>query len=475
MQEVGIQALAPERFEPLVGEEQANRLVQAAASTRELLGSHTVWNINSTAAGGGVAEMLQPLLAYARGAGVDARWLVIDGDPAFFRITKRLHNGFHGGTGDGGSLGGSEHAHYREVSGTNAEELLALVRAGDVVVLHDPQTAGLVPAMVSAGAHTVWRSHIGSDHSNELVERSWSFLRPYLGEAHAYVFSRDAYVPGWLCGDARVHLIAPSIDPFSAKNQDLPPATVGAILGHVGIISGDAGSGLSFTRRDGSPGRVDHLADIVRTGPAPLAQHPLVVQVSRWDRLKDMQGVMEAFAHQVVAAVPEAHLALVGPNVSGVADDPEGAEVLTECFAAWRDLPHAARARVQLVCLPMADIEENAAIVNAVQRHAAVVVQKSLAEGFGLTVAEAMWKARPVVASAVGGIQDQIVDGEHGLLVDDPADPEEFGAAVCRLLGNASYAERLGRRARQRTIDRFLGGRHLIDYAELLEGLLSES
>ncbi len=479
MQEVTIQALAPERFEPLVGEEQTNRLAQAAASTRDLLGSHTVWNVNSTAAGGGVAEMLQPLLAYARGAGVDARWLVIDGDPAFFRITKRLHNGFHGGTGDGGPLGGDEHAHYEEVLLNNAEELLALVRAGDVVILHDPQTAGLVPAMVSAGAHTVWRSHIGSDHSNDLVERSWSFLRPYLGEAHAYVFSRDAYVPGWLRGDARVHVIAPSIDPFSAKNQDLPPARVRAILGHVGIV-GVAGSdetepSLSFTRRDGSPGRVDHLADIVRTGPAPLVHTPLVVQVSRWDRLKDMQGVMEAFAHQVVAEVPEAHLALVGPNVSGVADDPEGAEVLTECFAAWRDLHHAARARIQLVCLPMADIEENAAIVNAVQRHAAVVVQKSLAEGFGLTVAEAMWKARPVVASAVGGIQDQIIDGEHGLLVDDPTDGEEFGTALRRLLGDNPYAERLGSQARERTSDRFLGGRHLIDYAKLLEGILSES
>lgn len=467
--------MAPERLAPLVGEDQAARLEAAASSSRRRLGSHTVWNVNSTAAGGGVAEMLQPLLAYARGAGVDARWLVMEGDPAFFRITKRLHNRFHGGTGDGGSLGDAEHGHYQEVSRTNAEELLALVRRGDVVILHDPQTAGLVPAMASTGAHTVWRSHIGCDHSNELVERSWSFLRPYLGDAAAYVFSRDAYVPGWLGGDARVHVIAPSIDPFSAKNHDLPAATVGAILGHVGIIgSGEARSDLSFTRRDGSPGRVDHLADIVRTGPAPLADAPLVVQVSRWDRLKDMQGVMEAFAHQVVAAVPEAHLALVGPNVSGVADDPEGAEVLTECFAAWRDLPHATRARIQLVCLPMADIEENAAIVNAVQRHAAVVVQKSLAEGFGLTVAEAMWKARPVVASAVGGIQDQIVDGEHGLLVDDPADHHEFGAALRRLLEDASYAERLGRSARQRTIDRFLGGRHLLDYANLLEGLLEE-
>lgn len=472
MREVGIQALPIERFEPLVGPDQTAELRAAALSARERLAGRSVWNVNSTAAGGGVAEMLQPLLAYARGAGVDARWLVIEGDPEFFRITKRLHNGFHGQPGDGGPLAEAEHAHYDRTLRANTEELLALVRPGDVMLLHDPQTAGLVPAMVDAGAVTIWRSHIGSDHANALVERSWSFLRPYLGEAHGFVFSRAAYVPDWLSGDRRVHLIAPSIDPFSAKNQDLSTATVRAVLAHVGVIAADGTSGTpSFVRRDGSPGRVDHLADIVRTGPVPVAEAPLVVQVSRWDRLKDMQGVMEGFAHSAVTST-DAHLALVGPNVSGVADDPEGAEVLAECFGAWRDLPHAARSRIQLVCLPMADVEENAAIVNAVQRHATVVVQKSLAEGFGLTVAEAMWKGRPVVASAVGGIQDQVVDGEHGVLLVDPRDGDEFGAALDRLLGDPESAERMGDAGRRRSAELFLGSRHLIEYSRLFTGLV---
>ncbi|CAN5792849.1 hypothetical protein BH23ACT1_BH23ACT1_10110 [soil metagenome] len=355
----------------------------------------------------------------------------------------------------------------------NAEELAALVRPGDVVVLHDPQTAGLVGSMAGAGATAIWRSHIGCDRANELVARSWAFLRPYLDEATAIVFSRAAYVPDWLEGDKRVRLVAPSIDPFSAKNQHLGAETVRAIVGHVGVVADGHPAPATFVRRDGSPGRVDHLGDIVRTGPPPDAGTPLVVQVSRWDRLKDMQGLMEGFAEQLVTTT-SAHLALVGPNVSGVADDPEGAEVLEECFAAWRDLPHAARARIQLVCLPMADVEENAAIVNAIQRHAAVIVQKSLAEGFGLTVAEAMWKARPVVASAVGGIQDQIVDGESGLLLGDPTDHEELGSALARVLGDPYLASRLGTSARQRATERFLGSRHLVDYAELLTDVVAD-
>jgi trehalose synthase len=155
--------------------------------------------------------------------------------------------------------------------------------------------------------------------------------------------------------------------------------------------------------------------------------------------------------------------------VTGVADDPEAAEVLEECISLWRGLPHAARSRVHLACTPMADSDEAAAIVNALQRHATVVVQKSIAEGFGLTVAEAMWKSRPVVASAVGGIVDQIVDDEHGLLIDDPGDLEAFGNAVERLLRDPELAETLGTKARRRAATEFLGDRHLEQYGRLLQ------
>ena len=198
------------------------------------------------------------------------------------------------------------------------------------------------------------------------------------------------------------------------------------------------------------------------------------MQASRWDSMKDMAGVMEGFAAHVDPSLG-AHLVLAGPAVTGVADDPEAAEVYEDCVARWRQLPHAARGRVHLACVPMADPDEAAAIVNALQRHASVVVQKSLAEGFGLTVAEGMWKSRPIVASAVGGIVDQIEDGKHGLLIDDPHDLRAFGAAVEQLLRDPAGADQLGQAARRRAVDEFLGDRHLAQYGELFRMLAAPS
>jgi trehalose synthase len=215
---------------------------------------------------------------------------------------------------------------------------------------------------------------------------------------------------------------------------------------------------------------VIHGADIVRTGPPPDPEAPLVLQVSRWDRLKDMAGVLAGFADYVVRD-HGAQLVLAGPVVTAVADDPEGAEVLVECYDAWRHLPHHARQRVTLACIPMADPEENAIIVNALQRHAAVVVQKSFAEGFGLTVSEAMYKSRPVIASAVGGIADQVVHGETGLLLDDPADLEAFAGRLESTLGDPEWARSLGANGRKRVVDRFLPDSQLLRWAAVLGGL----
>jgi trehalose synthase len=470
LREVEVQALDAARLEPLIGPERMARYETIAEATQSAMAGRIVFNLNSTAAGGGVAEMLQTLLAYGRGAGLDVRWLVVDGDPAFFEITKRIHNGLYGSDGDGGDLGDRERRHYEAVAERNVEELLALVRPSDVVLVHDPQPAGMVPALLRAGAKVVWRCHVGADAPNEWTERSWSFLRPYLEEVDAFVFSRRAFAPAW-ADTARTHVIPPSIDPFSAKNEPISHRNVKLILGYVGLLAGDGElPAVPFTRRDGSPGRINRRVDVLQTGPPPSPDAPLVVQVSRWDRMKDMPGVMAGFAEHVDRSLG-AHLLLAGPAVTGVADDPEAAEVLGECMALWRELPHAARSRVHLACTPMSDPDEAAAIVNALQRHASVVVQKSIAEGFGLTVAEAMWKARPIVASAVGGIVDQVSSGEHGLLVDDPLDLPTFGRLVDRLLRNRGEADRLGTNARERAREEFLGDRHLAQYGRVLERL----
>jgi trehalose synthase len=412
--------------------------------------------------------MLVTVLAYARGAGVDARWLVVGGGPEFFTLTKRIHNRLHGSPGDGGELGAAERAVYEATLAQPAAELRALLAPDDLVILHDPQTAGLIPAVRAWGVPVVWRCHVGLDHANALAQEAWTFLEPYVLQADAYVFSREAFV--WEDLDpARRAIIAPSIDAFAPKNQELEPALVQAILVAAGLRTGRSGP-ARFRRLDGSEGEVRRRAHMVEERPLDAGERH-VLQVSRWDSLKDPLGVIAGFADHV-ARCTDAHLVYAGPDVMAVADDPEGAGVFGAARELWHTLPAAVRERVHLALLPMEDAEENAVIVNALQRDAAVVVQKSLAEGFGLTVAEAMWKSRPVVASRIGGIQDQIEDGRSGILLDDPRDLEAYGAAVRALLEDPARAAAMGRAAHERVRDRFLGTHSLLDYLTLLERLL---
>lgn len=470
--EVRVPVQPVSRFADVLDPDDYARYRAAIDEAAGMLGGRVVWHVNSTARGGGVAEMMGPLIGGARDAGADVRWLVIEGDADFFRVTKRLHNMLHSEPGDGGALGAPERRAYERVLSDNAVELQALVRPGDIVVLHDPQTAGLAPILRRGGCIVVWRCHIGhDDRDHPLVRAAWDFLEPHLRAAHATVFSRAAYVPA--CCEGRARIIRPAIDPFSPKNQDLPPATVRAILVQTGLVEGPDGGPPVFRRDDGSPGRVDRGADIVRLGRAPDWDAPLVVQVSRWDRLKDHLGVMNGFARLSAAEAGDSRLVLAGPSVTGVADDPEGPAVLTELTRAWRELPHERRRRVQIASLPMVDPSENAAMVNALQRHAAVVVQKSLQEGFGLTVTEAMWKGRPVVAGAVGGIPDQLRGGRDGVLLDDPHDLPAFAEALAGLLRDPERADDLGRSAHERVRHEFLAIRQLADYAEMVTGLVA--
>jgi trehalose synthase len=470
LQEVDVEPIDVARLEPLVGAERMAHFEDIAAAAADALGGRSILNINSTASGGGVAEMLQTLLAYARGGGVDARWLVIEGDPEFFAITKRIHNGLYGSPGDGGDLGDEQHEHYAAVLRRNAERLVPMVRGGDIAVVHDPQPAGLSAPLASAGARVVWRCHVGIDEPNEWSERSWNFLRPYLDGVDGFVFSRAEFAPSW-AEPERTVVIPPSLDPFGAKNEPMSRRNVRLALQYAGLLDG-AGPPppVPFRRRDGSPGHIQRHADVVRSGPAAPIDAPLVVQASRWDWMKDMAGVMEAFA-QAVDPAYGAHLVLAGPSVLGVADDPEAALVFDDCVERWSKLRRESRDRVHLAAMPMADNDEQASMINALQRHAAVVVQKSLAEGFGLTVTEAMWKARPVIATAVGGITSQIVDGVHGLLVDDPHDLAAFGEAIDSLLADRPRADDLGRSARLRVTTEFLADSHLEQYAALFARL----
>lgn len=470
LQDIPIHPVPFTRFSAVVGDAPVQQLQEVATSLRARAAERIIWNVSSTAVGGGVAEMIPRLLSYVRAAGVDSRWVVITGSPEFFRVTKRLHNALHGEPGDGSPLDDRAREIYDRTTQANAEELLARVRPRDVVILHDPQTAGLAPWIARVGAIPVWRCHIGSDQCNAQTTLGWTFLEPYLREVSFFVFSRRVYAPDFVAPD-RLVVIAPSIDPFAPKNQPLTEEVVRAILVTTGLVAGDVGdTAPMFTRNDGTPGRVDRAADIMRLGPPTAWDVPLVVQVSRWDTLKDPVGVLSGFAELVgMSPEPHAELMLAGPNVRAVADDPDGARVFEDVATAWRALPHHVRRRVHLANLPTADVDENAAIVNALQRHAAIVVQKSLREGFGLTVTEAMWKGRPIIASAVGGIVDQLEDGVDGVLLHDPRDLHALAQAMHALLVDRARAEAMGAHAAQRAREQFLGLRHLIDYGALLE------
>ncbi|HEX3789129.1 MAG TPA: glycosyltransferase [Pseudonocardiaceae bacterium] len=470
---VMIQDVAPDfpqlkDFLRLIGPDRAARLRAAADTIRERLAGGTLWHVNSTPAGGGVAEMLHTLLPLYRSLGVRVGWLVLDGDERFFAVTKSLGLALYG-TADGNSdsaagLGWRERADYRQTLDGNAKTISDLVAPNDVVLLHDHQTAGLVGALSEQVAAVYWRCHIGVDEPTAASESAWEFLAPLLDRADALLFSVRRHVPERL-REHRVAILPPFISPFAVKNCDLPDDVLATCLARCGLRGPAAAPVRTTVDTPAGPVALDRPVRMVTDGP-PEPGEPIVAQISRWDRLKDMDGVLTAFAESGCPG----YLALVGPDPAGIPDDVEQAAWFDRCVRAWHALPRTRRRRVGLICLPMAAQAENAVLVNAIQRAAAVVVQKSLAEGFGLTVTEAMWKSRVVLASAVGGIREQITHGEDGLLVDDPTDRAAFGALLAATVHGAADTTAMGTRARNRVLRDFLPDHEVVTTAELLAG-----
>lgn len=468
MIEAELPLLDPSRFDSILDSGRRahfDRMIRRAAET---LKGRTLVHVNSTMTGGGVAELLSSILGYLLGAGIRSRWLVVEGSDEFFVLTKRIHHLLHGMEGDGGDLGPAETSLYRSILEAQLQELAEQVNPGDVVILHDPQVVGLAPDLRDLGATVIWNCHIGADVPNEYSRKAWEFLLPAATKAQAQVFSRAQYIWEGL-NECDVAIIPPCIDAFSPKNQAMEPGQIQAILATTGLTEQRETGPATFVRVDGSPGVVSRTAALQDDCPLP-ANVLVVTQVSRWDPLKDHVGVARSFAE----AVPQelgAHLVLAGPSPQAVADDPEGVTTLNDLLECTASLPESVRSRVHVACLPMDDLEENAAVVNALQRRSDIIVQKSLAEGFGLTVAEAMWKARPTVASAVGGIQDQISDGVNGLLVADPQDGEALGAAITGLLRNREHATSLGEAGRATVVSNLLAPSYLTQYLGLVDSL----
>ncbi|HUI31628.1 MAG TPA: glycosyltransferase [Candidatus Acidoferrales bacterium] len=363
--------------------------------------SLTVQHVNSTAVGGGVAEILTRLVPMMNELGVQARWDVIKGGERFFTITKKMHNALHGVSE---SFTDDEWNHFLEVDRNNGRSMNF---DSSVVFIHDPQPIGLVEQRSHLDNKWVWRCHIDFSEPEENV---WLFLKDFIERFDGAIFSAPAFSRPL---KTRQFLISPSIDPLSDKNRDLEESYVSDIFDRFSI-------------------------DRTR---------PVVTQISRFDYLKDPVGVIKAY--KLVKQYVDCQLVLAG---GGATDDPEGDRVLNEV----RNAAEGDKDIFVLLLPPSSDLE-----INALQRGSTVILQKSLKEGFGLTVAEGLWKSKPVIASAVGGIPLQIKHKYNGILTHSI---EGTAYWIKQLINDSAFAGELGRNGREHIRQNFLITRHLRDY-----------
>lgn len=443
-----------------------------------------VWMVNSTAVGGGVAEMLPKLIGLMREVGVDAQWAVLESDrPEFFVLTKRLHNLIHGkGNPD---LTSADRALYDAVSSENFEEFRALLRPGDIVVTHDPQPAGVgALARRELGHLFIWRCHIGLDRTTEATEGAWTFLAGDVGIADHAVFSAPEYVPALLRANSSI--IHPAIDPLSAKNRDFSPRKLQGILCNARLARQHAP--VLYPPYENPALRLSPGGEWVPADEADeigLLFRPTVTQISRWDRLKGFVPLLDGFVRlkkklrnaRRFSPLHERRLRIVrcilaGPDPRGVTDDPEGLELLEELSGRYLDLDEDIQRDVAILLLPMVSRDENAYMVNALQRCSSVVVQNSIEEGFGLTVSEAMWKRVAVLASNAAGIRQQIRNGIDGVLISTPENPDELADALDALLQEPHRRAHLAGNAQRRVHEEFLVFRQVAAWLRTLASVV---
>ena len=452
-----------------------------ASALAPALGGRTVWMVNSTARGGGVAEMMPRVVGMLRELGVSTRWVVVEtSELEFFSLTKRLHNLIHG-SGDP-VLTAADHALYDRVSNGLATELHPRLADGDVLVVHDPQPLGAGARVRSSRDVTaIWRCHIGLDEDLSQPRAAWEFLAPDLARYDRAVFTAVEYVPPQLARP--VSIIHPGIDPLSHKNRELSLHKLVGILVDAKLVPE---YGPAIVPPFEHPALRVQADGTLRPALVPeeigLLFRPIVLQVSRWDRLKGWRPLLEGFVRlkrELVQrggrhdergrrTLAQARLVLAGPDPGSIRDDPEATEVFAELCRTYGTLEPALAADVALVALPMASLKDNALIVNALQRCATVVVQNSLREGFGLTVTEAMWKRCAVLASPACGLRQQIRHGVDGHLLQSADDPAEIADTLELLLIDPRMREAYGRAAQLRVQDEFLVFTQVRRWLELL-------
>ncbi len=397
-------SISIEAYRPIVGTQFIDELYRIA----EHINGRSIQHINSTPVGGGVAEILHRLVPLSNELGVNATWDVIKGSAEFFNVTKAFHNALHG---SGNDITDEMLEIYLEATRDN---LSTMNLYGDVIMIHDPQPAGLIGKKNEIGRKWAWRCHIDVSQPNKKL---WEFLREYVVQYHASVFSMPDFAQQLPIPQI---LIPPSIDPLADKNREIEQSFIDSVL----------------QKYDIDP------------------QRPLITQISRYDRLKDPVGVIQAY--RIVKKRYDVQLVLAG---GGASDDPEGAAVLQEVQEMGEDDPD-----VKILLLPAYSDKE----INALQRASTVVLQKSIKEGFGLTVTEAMWKKKPVIGGATGGIRKQIIDGVTGYLVHTV---EGTARRIIDILNDPRHAGVLARNGFEHVRNNFLLTRHLKDYLLLMIAL----
>jgi trehalose synthase len=405
---VGHKTLAD--YTHLAGRPLTNEIRELAEGVRGL----RVLHLSATAFGGGVSEILYTLVPLMRDVGIDVEWQIIIGREEFFNTTKLLHNALQGSPDD---LSDEDWATYHRYNEMNARDL---DDGWDVVIVHDPQPAAVQGLVPEKAARWVWRCHIDLSTPNpETIAR----VVPLISDYNAALFHLDSYVPAGLdSGSPEVHVVPPAIDPLSPKNMALSPEDAAFVCDQFGI-------------------------DVDR---------PLICQVSRFDPWKDPMGVIDAY-RVVTQQIPEVQLALVG---SMATDDPEGWEFFNSTMAYAQGDPD-----IHI----LNNLNNVGAIeVNAFQSQADVMIQKSTREGFGLTVSEALWKARPFIGGDVGGIPLQVQDGRTGFLVHSP---EECADRAIRILREPELGKQLGRAGKERVRSHFLTPRLLLDWLRIFHSL----
>jgi trehalose synthase len=441
-------------------------LREEAAALVPTLRGRKVWMVNSTPQGGGVAEMLPKMVSMLRELGVETEWAVIETDgPAFFELTKRVHNMMHGV--NNGALNAADRELFDAVARDNADKLRQQVGPDDILVIHDPQPLGVGALLKDElGVTALWRCHIGLADRVPATRAVWRFLQPYVASYDHAVFSAPEYIPSYLAGAAEV--IHPGIDPLSQKNRELNTHGLVGILCNSGLAVDYSPVLTPPYERPAKRLLPDGTwAPPSERGDIGLLSRPIVAQISRWDRLKGFGPLLDAFVslkRRHRAGVPDLHrrrleilrLVLAGPDPDSIADDPEGLEVLEELRGKYLALDPKLQWDIALLALPMESRKENALMVNAIQRCASFVVQNSIQEGFGLTATEAMWKRTPVVGSHACGLRQQIRDGLDGRLVADPSDPEGIAVVLDEMLRDRDTRTRMGRNSQRRVYQNFL-------------------